>query len=277
MSEFNPPDDKAPVNVTLPDTSPVNNPELFATSVFNENPVTVVSFAVVIDISELSIGVDKFCWLIINNISLSVAVLEDADTNENTCESDVTVNNLALAPVIPSLPPSILKILVISLTDSFSTSIEIGNFVLSPPRVPLKVIDPLICPVPDVDDDINVGLVIVVPPESFIVILAGSGELDKFWWLIITNISLSIASFDDALGKENTCESDVTEINFALDPSLPSCPALDLANDIILVNDVLPLVAVISIDPVSPVNPVTVIVLLTILELTPVPFVLENE
>ena len=148
---------------------------------------------------------------------------------------------------------------------------------MSAPNVELNVILPDTWPVPEVEEDTNVGLVIVDPAASVIVILAGSGELVRFWWFIIINISSSTAEFDDADKNENICESVVTEISFALSPAAPSDPAFDLANDIIFVNDVLPLVAVISIDPVSPVNPVTVIVLSVILELTPSLFVLENE
>ena len=83
-------------------------------------------------------------------------------------------------PSDPVAPPSNLKILVVSLTESLDTSIDKGSLVLSPPTVPLNVIEPLTWPVPDVTFVIKLGLVNVDPPESFIVILPVTTAESRF-------------------------------------------------------------------------------------------------
>ena len=226
-------------------------------------------------ISLLPIAAFKFCWLKLNIISEGSAVLSLALKKENTWESTEATNDLAVAPFtpsVPSLPPLSPNIVVISLTDSFDTSTVIGNFVLSPLNVLLNVILPDIWPVPVAEEETNVGLVIVVPPESFIVISDGNGELDKFWWLIISNISSSNATFDDADANENIWESDVTDIIIALAPD-PSTPALDLANvntfDIETSLAPEPDLAVNVTDPESCDIPVIWILLLELVAVTP--------
>ena len=176
-------------------------------------------------------------------------------------------------PSEPVAPPSNLKILVVSLTESLDTSIDKGSLVLSPPTVLLNVIEPLTWPVPDVTSVIKLGLVNVLPPESFIVILPVTTAESKFCWFIINNISSSMASLLDADGNENTWESVVNVINLAVEPGSPWLPCLDFANDNILLNDVLADTAVNVIDPESTVNPVTVIALLELVAVTP--FVLD--
>ena len=179
-----------------------------------------------------------------------------------------------LVPSEPDDPPSILKILVVSLTPFLDTSIVTGSFDLSPPNVPLKVILPETWPVPDVTFVIKEGFVKVFPPTSFIVILPDTTAESKFCWLIINNISLSNASVADDEANENICESVVTVINFALEPAAPSEPALDLANVNIFDIDISP-----SPDPDFAVNvtepeswdiPVIWIELLELVAVTPV-------
>ena len=55
-------------------------------------------------ISLVPIAPLKFCWDIVNTIEVGVAVLSEALSNANTCESVVIVSILALEPANPAVP-----------------------------------------------------------------------------------------------------------------------------------------------------------------------------
>ena len=86
---------------------------------------------------------------------------------------------------------------------------------------------------------------------------------------------LSNAVDEDDEANENTGESDVIVNILASSPGNPAAPCLDLTKLIVLVNCVLPLVAVISTLPLSCDNAVIVTLLPLSVAVTPVP--LEDE
>ena len=125
------------------------------------------------------------------------------------------------------------------------------------------------------DVGVNVGFVRVTLLASLITKSFVSIVALKFCWLIINSMVLSIAVDEDADGNENTGESDVIVNIFASSPANPCAPCLDLTKLIVLVNCVLPLVAVISTLPLSCDNAEIVTVLSLSVAVTPVP--LEDE
>ena len=183
---------------------------------------------------------------------------------------------IASVPSSPLVPPSTLNIFKLSSNPSWVIVISNGNLVLSPLTVPLNVIEPLTNPVLLVNDEgANVGFVNGLPPASLITKSFVSIVALKFCWLITNSIVLSIAVDEDDEANENTGESDVIVNILASSPASPCAPCLDLTKLIVLVNCVLPLVAVISTLPLSCDNAVIVTLLPLSVAVTPVP--LEDE
>ena len=102
--DANPPALVAPANVILPLTTPLNNPEEFDVilPVSKLKFVIVESCAVVIVTLLAEILDDKFCCAMLNIIFEGSADKEEADGNANTCESVVSINDLAVFDAVAS-------------------------------------------------------------------------------------------------------------------------------------------------------------------------------
>ena len=149
--------------------------------------------------------------------------------------SDTDLAGVPAVPSLPSAPPSNVNIFVESVTPSFVTLIVIGNLALGVGVLVFHTKLPLITPVPSVSEDgANVGTVWVPPIESVIVISLAVIVPLRFCWLINNSIVVSSGVSTDDDANVNTCESDVNVINLASEPGVPSVPALDLANVIVL-------------------------------------------